>query len=104
MGTNKFRLTLLPSAQEDIEEICKYIAINLSNPSAAIKFSEELHNKFKNLCEFPESCPLVNNEFIKDKTLRKLLIDNYIAFYRLKENKLQIVRVLHKTRNYQIIL
>ncbi len=51
-------------------------------------------------------CPLVNSSLIKDKTLRKLIVKNYIIFYRpLNSNKeIQVVRVLYGMMDYENIL
>ena len=83
---NKLPLKIYPLAQNDMENIFRYISIELGNPQSAIKLIDELQEQFTLICEFPESCPLVKNEYLKDKTLRKLLVKNYIAFYRVKNN------------------
>ena len=87
-----------------MEQIFDYIAENLSNPAAAIGQINDFEAAFDRVCTFPESCPQVNNEYVKDKTLRKLIVNNYIAFYRVKDREVQIVRVLYGIRNYESLL
>lgn len=101
---NKFKLKIFPLAQRDIEEIFDYIAIKLCNPTAAIRLINDFEEAFEIVCLFPESCPCVNNEYIKDKTLRKLIVDSYIAFYRIMNNEIQVIRVLYGMRDYEAIL
>lgn len=103
MGNN-FRLKIFPLAQTDLESIFAYIAEELKNPTAAIEQINDFERAFESICAFPESCPLIDNEYVKDKTLRKLIVDHYIAFFRIKDGEIQVVRVLYGMRNYQDLL
>ncbi len=87
-------------AQLDMGQIFDYIAVELCNPTAAIGQINDFEKAFDNVCTFPESCPYINNEYVKDKSLRKLIVNNYIAFYRIRDNEIQVVRVLYGMRNY----
>ncbi len=103
MASN-YRLKLFPLAQADMESIFAYLAEELKNPTAAVRQIDDFERGFQTVCDFPESCPLVDNEYIKDKTLRKLIVNNYIAFFRIKDEEIQVVRVLYGMRNYQDLL
>ena len=87
-----------------MEQIFEYIAGELCNPTAAIGQINDFEKAFENVCSFPESQPLINNEYVKDKSLRKMVVNNYIAFYRVKDNEIQVVRVLYGMSNYEILL
>lgn len=76
----------------------------MCNPTAAIGLIDDLEKAFDNICVFPESCPCINNEYVKDKSLRKLIVNSYIAFYRIRDDEVQVVRVLYGVRNYDIVL
>ena len=104
MENKKYQLKIFPLAQLDMEQIFDYIAIELCNPTAAIGQINDFEKAFDNVCTFPESCPYINNEYVKDKSLRKLIVNNYIAFYRVKDNEIQVVRVLYGMRNYEALL
>ena len=101
---NKYRLKIFPFAREDMESIFAYIAEELKNPTAALGQINAFERAFEDVCAFPESCPLIDNEYVEDKTLRKLVVNNYIAFYRIVDGEIQVVRVLYGMRNYQGIL
>ena len=101
---NKYNLQIFPLAQLDMEQIFEYIAVELCNPTAAINQINDFEKAFDSICHFPESCPYIRNEYVKDKSLRKLIVNNYIAFYRISENQIQIVRVLYGMRNYEALL
>ena len=104
MENNKYQLKIFPMARLDMEQIFDYIAVELCNPTAAIGQINDFEKAFENVCTFPESCPYINNEYVKDKSLRKLIVNNYIAFYRVKDNEIQVVRVLYGLRNYEPFL
>ena len=104
MENNKYQLKIFPMARLDMEQIFDYIAVELCNPTAAIGQINDFEKAFENVCTFHESCPYINNEYVKDKSLRKLIVHNYIAFYRIKDNEIQVVRVLYGMRNYEPFL
>ncbi len=101
---NNYRLKIFPLAQADLESIFAYISEELKNPLAAVNQIDAFEKAFRTVCEFPESCPFSDNEYVKDKTLRKLIVNKYIAFFRIKDEEIQVVRVLHGMRNYQDLL
>ena len=101
---NKLQLIIFPAAQSDLEQIFRYISIDLCNPAAANGLIEDFENALDNVCTFPQSCPLTDNEYVKDKTLRKLVVKNYIIFYRATDSKVQVVRVVYGMRDYSVIL
>lgn len=100
----KFNLNIFPLAQKDMENIFKYIAVDLASPTAANNLIDDFENAFENICLFPESCPLIQNEYVKDKTLRKLVVNNYIVFYKVLDSEIQVVRVIYGMRNYEDLL
>ena len=101
---NKLKLLIYPAAQEDMEQIFSYISEKLCNPTAAIKQIEDFENALDNVCLFPQSCPLTENEYVKDRTLRKLVVNNYIVFYRVKNEEIQVIRVIYGMRDHVKIL
>ena len=104
MANNKYELKIFPLAKQDMEQIFEYIAVELCNPTAAIGQINNFEKALENICFFPESCPYISNEYVKDKTLRKLVVNNYIIFYRIKNSEVQVVRVLYGMRNYEDFL
>lgn len=104
MGNNKYQLKIFPMAKLDMEQIFDYIVVRLCNPTAAIRQINVFEKAFETICTFPESCPYINNEYVKDKSLCKLIVNNYIAFYRIRDNEIQVVRVLYGMRNYEALL
>lgn len=96
----KYKLVISSLAQKDLENIFKYISIDLYNKKAASELINKFEKAFNELCIYPECCPKVNNEYLKEQNLRKLVVKYFIAFYRIVGNEIQIVRVLHELRDY----
>ena len=104
MENKLYQLKIFPMAQLDMEQIFDYIAVELCNPTAAMEQINDFEKAFENVRAFPKSCPYINNEYVKDKSLRKLIVNNYIAFYRVRDNEIQVIRVLYGMRNYEALL
>ncbi len=100
---NKYRVKIVPKAEEDLDDIFYYIAIELNNTSAAEKIINKFSDQIIRLQVFPFSGSLLEDDLLKDKGYRKLIIDNYIVFYIVSEEDQQVVimRVLYGRKKYQ---
>ena len=96
----KYKVIIYDSAQKDLEGIFKYISSTLDNSFAATNIINELYNAIKNLVSFPFSYPLVDNDKVKDKTFRKLVVKKYNIFYRVVGNEVQIMYIFSSSRDY----
>lgn len=86
-----FRLQRI--ALEDLKGIVRYIAAD--NPAAAVRFRDELYEKFGVLAQNPRIAP--ERPDIAPG-LRYLPYGNYLIFYLLEQNGITVVRVLHGAR------
>lgn len=93
-------------AKQDLDEILQYIAVDLDNPLAAKRLFEKIFQKIDVATSFPESGTLVDNEFLVDKTVRKMLADQYVIYYKIsREAKtVFIIRIVYGKRNLDEIL
>ena len=103
---NKYELVIYPQAAADMESIFDYIYNKLCNPTAALKQIEDFEKALDTVCCAPLSCPMVNNDYVKDKSLRKLIVNRYIVFYRPQQDeaRIEVVRVLYGMMNFKDIL
>ncbi len=103
---DKYTLHIYPKAIQDIDGILDYIANQLHNPTAAIKLIDDFESALETVCAMPLCCPLANNEYVKEKNLRKLIVNNYIVFYRAKAEteQIEVLRVLYGMMNFKDIL
>lgn len=100
--TNKYTIQYLPIAQNDLEEIFKYI--QKDNKASAEKLLEKINEKISNLISFPLIGTVPKDERLQKMGYRMLIIDKYIVFYAIIENIIEIRRVLHGSRNYNFLL
>jgi len=65
MGS-KFRYRLAQKANADLDDIVRYITIELSNQTAAANFLDKLQAVIEEACLFPESGFPVVNRFLSN--------------------------------------
>jgi len=82
------------SARGDLDEIWFYIAGD--NPENADKLIRSITSRFSILASMPEIGRL--REELAPR-LRSFAVGNYVIFYRVIENGVEIVRVLHGARD-----
>ena len=97
-----YNVKVLPIARNDIAEIYHYIA--LDNPDAALRVTDEIMDKLDTLNEFPERCPMASDNVLARQGYRMLIIENYIAFFKVFQAEVLVYRVLHGKRDYPQLL
>jgi toxin ParE1/3/4 len=93
---NQFQVS--DAARGDLDEIWFYIAGD--NPGHADKLIRSVTSRFPTLASIPEIGRL--REELAPR-LRSFAVGNYVIFYRVIENGVEIVRVLHGARDLQPI-
>jgi toxin ParE1/3/4 len=93
MKKKHFRIEVSDDAELDFEESFEFY-FNKS-PLIAKKFIEDIEKSFSKIKENPNIFP----EEIKD--IRKYVTEKFpfIIFYRIKEEKIQIIAIFHTSRN-----
>lgn len=105
MASKKYIFIITEKAENDLDEISKYIAVDLANPDAATAFVEQLLRIIDEICLFPESGALVDNIFIQNKIIRHKVIGNYNMYYLPeKENRIcYVLRIIYGRRDMKKI-
>lgn len=103
---SNYKIIIENYAQKDLIDIYDYISRILSNENAATQLLDDINTKFEFIKSYPKSAPVINNEYVKNKNVRKILINNYIAFYEIDEEKfeIRILRIIYGMMNYIEIL
>ena len=85
-----------------MEAIFEYVSFNLTNREAALSLIHTFEDSFKYLILFPESCPVINDDRLLIKDMRKCVVKNYLVVYRVnyEKNIIEIFRVLYQKENY----
>jgi len=93
------RLRLTPGALADLDAIHVYIAGN--NPRAADATIRRIQARITNL----ESQPFIGPARPELRTdLRSLVVGNYLVFYTVTDQLVEVVRVLHGAQDLPTIL
>ncbi|RWN26163.1 type II toxin-antitoxin system RelE/ParE family toxin [Mesorhizobium sp.] len=83
-----------PAAENDLIEIWFGIATDI--PLAADRFLDAIAARILRLASFPESGP---KRLDIGAEVRALTIGNYLVLYRLAEQRVEVVRVVHGARD-----
>ena len=99
---DKYKVKIYPAAQMDLNNIVSYL--NTLSPQAAIRYYDLLVEKIGSLVEIPERCPFVRDIALKAKGYRYLIVENYLVFFVVKGDTVQIRRILYNKRQYKGLL
>lgn len=82
---DKYKIVLNARAYRDLDEIFKYISTDLQSPENAQGQTNRLWNELKELNTFPQSHQERIIGTYAGKGYRQLLIDHYIAIFKVDE-------------------
>ncbi len=104
MNENKFWINYLPAAKKDLEEIIDYIQSD--NPDAALNLINNFDKNILQLKNFPYMGKIPEDEHLRSKRYRMLIVKNYIVFYVVFEDarEIEIRRIIHGKRKYTFLL
>lgn len=95
-----YKLEYLPAARQDMVDIMRYISRELCNPTAAERLAMELIHAGDSILGFPYANPAYTPIRPLKHEYRKRLVQNYIMFYWVDEDKklVTIARVIYAKR------
>jgi len=99
---NKYKITILQIAREDIGEIFFYIAAD--SPKSALAMTDKITDKIDTLAVLPYIGKIVPDNELAKQEYRMLIIDSCIAFYKVFNDEVVVYRVLHGMRDYPDLL
>ena len=97
---SKYIIEYSKDSKQDLIDIKRYIKYNLQEPTIANNLITKIKKEIKELVNNPEIYSIIDDDLIKKLEIRKIIVDNYIVFYRVKNSSLEIVRVLYGKRNW----
>ena len=98
---DKYEVMLYPKAYRDRDDIDAYIAFEKLSPQNAKGQTDRIWNAIKSLERFPESHQERLNGRYAGNGYKQLIIDNYIAIYKIDKNarRVYVVTVHYKGCN-----
>ena len=98
---DKYKIKLNPRAYRDLEEIFAYIALEKLSPENAKRQTDRILIKLRKLDTFPQAHQERMEGRYAGKGYRQLLIDNYMAIFRIveKTKTVHVVTIQYQGRN-----
>lgn len=87
-------------ARTDLEGIGDYIAAD--NPNRALSFVLEISDRCEDLANTPDAFPLVPR--YENTKVRRRPFRNYLIFYRVTDDRVDILHILNSAQDYEAIL
>ena len=97
-----YKVKIFPTAKQDLEEVIGYL--NTLSPDAASKYYDLLVEEIASLSKMPERCPKPKDLALAVKGYRYLIVKNYLVFYVVVGDTVQIRRILYARRDYGALL
>ena len=94
----EYKVVLSIQAKEDYKRIISYIKNKLLEPNIA-----EIKDEFNILKYNPQKFAIIDYDLLKKYKFRKLIIKNYIAFYRINEDEkiVNVERILYSATDWK---
>jgi len=102
----KWDVQLSEPAENDLDDIYKYIEGVLMEPIVAWKQIERIRNVVLSLDQMPERGSLYPDEPWKSRGLRRLFADNYCILYEINEatDTVDVIAILYSKRKIDDVL
>lgn len=88
-------------AARDIDNAVTYLLEKLSAPRAAADLLDALDEIFDQIREYPYGCPLWRTELPLAEEIRYITVKNYVLYYVVTGDTVEICRFLHGRKNRQ---
>lgn len=95
-----YNIKYSPEAKGDLRKIKLYIKNNLHEPEIAERLINKIKESVRELKTNPEMYAVIDINRKSGAKIRRLMVDNYRVFYRVKGDWIQVIRILYKKRNW----
>ena len=98
----QYEVRIFPTAQQDLLDVIDYL--NTLSQDSALKYYDRLTSEIASLSTMPERCPRPRDLALAAKGYRYRVVGNYLVFYVVAGNVVQIRRILYARRDYRQLL
>lgn len=98
----RYKVKIYPRAEQDLGEIVDYL--NTLSKEAALRYYDLLTEEVASLSVMPERCPHPRDLALTARGYRYLIVKDYLVFYIVEGDVVQIHRILYGRRDYGAIL
>ena len=104
MANNKYTIRYSSTYINQFNSILKYIVNNLKNKIAAENFYNEVIKEIEKRSENPEGYEKYMSTRKRKNTYYRIYVKNYTIFYTVKDNTMEMRRILYSRRNFDKII
>ena len=104
MARNKYAIKYTDTFIKQFNDISKYFIYKLQNKIAAENFYDEVIKEIEKRSECPESFEKYNSTRKTKNTYYRIYVKNYTVFYTVKDNVMEIRRILCSRRNFDKLI
>ena len=97
-----YKIKIFPSAQSDLQEIADYL--NTLSKNAALRYYDLIVSEIASLSTMPMRYPHPRDLPLAAKGYRYMRVENYLVFYIVTDDTVQIHRILYARRDYSRLL
>jgi len=99
-----YKLEYLPLFEQDMEEVKNYIAINLGNPTAALRLIEDTEKAIQKRLSNPLDFKPYHSFRDRKHQYYRINIRNYSVFYVVIDSTMEVRRFVYAKRNLSEVI
>lgn len=100
MAKSKYMVKYTETFIKQFNSILKYFIYKLQNKIAAENFYNDVIKEIEKRSECPESFEKYNSKYKRKNTYYRIYVKNYIIFYTVRDDTMEIRRILCDRRNF----
>jgi Plasmid stabilization system protein len=100
----KYKIRYLPTFEEDLEEALDYITFNLQNPAAAKQLLKETEEAILERLSAPSAFEPYYSKKERPNPYYRIRIKNYIVYYVVIEEVMEMRRFIYSRRNIENLI
>lgn len=104
MAKNKYTIKYTETFVKQFNNILKYFIYKLQNKIAAENFYDEVIKEIEKRSEYLESFEKYNSKKKRKNTYYRIYVKNYTIFYIIKDNAMEVRRILSSRRNFDKLI
>lgn len=104
MDTRRYKLSILPLFEDDLNEIVDYITYRLRNPQAAESLINEVEDAINKRLDCAESFEAYHSSRKRKYPYYRIQVKNFTIFYVVIGNTMEVRRIIYSRRNFENLI
>ena len=101
MNSKHYEVRVLPLFVSELSEILDYITFRLRNPKAADNLERAVYDAIKTRSTCAEAFEHCRSRFSRQYTFYRIYVNNYVIFYAVIGNIMEVQSIMYNKRNTQ---